>query len=69
MFSGSALGRGGEWDFKLFGGAVLSVGSAVMGPQVFEKSLSRVNNIRRHAERPVVRDHSIFVVDLQDGGG
>jgi hypothetical protein len=76
VFSGSALGRGGEWDFKLFGGAVegldggvvLSVGSAIMGPQVFEKSISCVNNIRRGAGRDVVAGHSIFVVDLQDGG-
>jgi hypothetical protein len=76
VFSGSALGRAGEWDFKLFGGSadrldggvVLSVGSAIMGPQVFEKSLSCVNNLRKQAGRGVVKDHSIFVVDLQDGG-
>lgn len=77
VFSGSAIGRAAEWDFKLFGGSVeeldggivLSVGSAIMGPQVFEKSLSCVNNIRRGAGRAAVRDHSIYVVDLQDGGG
>jgi hypothetical protein len=40
-----------------------------MGPQVFEKSLSCVNNLRLQGGRPVVRDHSIHVVDLQDGGG
>lgn len=77
VFNGAAIGRAAEWDFKLFGGSVerldggvvLSVGSAVMGPQVFEKSLSCVNNLRLQAGRSVVRDHSIFVVDLQDGGG
>jgi hypothetical protein len=77
VFSGSAIGRAAEWDFKLFGGSVegldggvvLSVGSAIMGPQVFEKSLSCVNNLRRQAGRDVVRDHTIYVVDLQDGGG
>ncbi len=77
VFSGSALGRAGEWDFKLFGGSaegldggvVLSIGSAIMGPQVFEKSISCVNNIRLQQGREVVRDQSIFVVDLQDGGG
>jgi hypothetical protein len=77
VFSGSAIGRAGEWDFKLFGGSldrldggvVLSVGSAIMGPQVFEKSISCVNNLRLQAGRPVVADHAIFVVDLQDGGG
>lgn len=77
VFSGSALGRAGEWDFKLFsgsldrldGGVVLSVGSAIMGPQVFEKSISCVNNLRLQAGRDVVRDHTFFVVDIQDGGG
>lgn len=77
VFSGSALGRAAELDFKLFGGSVdrldggvvLSVGSAIMGPQVFEKSLSCVNNLRLQGGREIVRNHSIFVVDLQDGGG
>ncbi len=77
VFSGSAIGRAGEWDYRLFGGSVdrldggvvLSVGSAIMGPQVFEKSLSCVNNLRLQAGRPVVRGHAIYVVDLQDGGG
>jgi hypothetical protein len=47
---------------------VLSIGSAIMGPQVFEKSLSCVNNLRLQRGRPIVHDHSIYVVDLQDGG-
>lgn len=76
-FNGGVLGRGGEWDFKLFGGSVanleggvvLSVGSAIMGPQVFEKSLSCVNNLRIQEGRPALAGHSIYVVDLQDGGG
>ncbi len=75
-FNGAVLGRAAEMDFKLFGGAVerldggvvLSVGSAIMGPQVFEKSLSCVNNLRLQAGRPVVKDHTFYVVDLQDGG-
>ena len=53
----------------LDGGVVLSVGSAIMGPQVFEKALSCVNNLRIQEGRAVVRDHAIYVVDLQDGGG
>jgi hypothetical protein len=77
VFSGAAIGRAAEWDFKLFGGSVekldggvvLSVGSAVMGPQVFEKSISCVNNLRLQSGRAIVKDHSIYVVDLQDGGG
>jgi hypothetical protein len=48
---------------------VLSVGSAIMGPQVFEKSLSCVNNLRLQDGRAAVAGHSIFVVDLQEGGG
>jgi len=54
---------------RLDGGVVLSVGSAIMGPQVFEKSLSCVNNLRLQDGRDVVRGHTIYVVDLQDGGG
>jgi hypothetical protein len=76
MFNGAVIGRAAALDFCLFGGSVaeleggvvLSVGSAIMGPQVFEKSLSCVNNLRLQAGLPVIRDHSIFVVDLQDGG-
>lgn len=77
VFNGAAIGRAAELDFKLFGGSVeqldngvvLSVGSAIMGPQVFEKSVSCVNNLRLQNGRQVVHNHTIFVVDLQDGGG
>lgn len=76
MFNGALIGRAAEMDFRLFGGSVerldggvvLSVGSAIMGPQVFEKSLSCVNNLRLQGRRPIVQGHSIYVVDLQDGG-
>jgi hypothetical protein len=76
MFNGAAIGRAAGIDFRLFGGAVegldegvvLSVGSAIMAPQVFEKSLSCVNNLRLQSGRPIVRGHHIYVVDLQDGG-
>ena len=45
MFNGAAIGRAAELDFRLLGGSieqldggvVLSVGSAIMAPQVFEK--------------------------------
>jgi hypothetical protein len=47
---------------------VLSIGSAIMAPQVFEKSLSCVNNLRLQAGRKIVRDHTFYVVDIQDGG-
>jgi len=76
MFNGAAIGRAAAMDFRLFGGVVenldggvvLSVGSAIMAPQVFEKSLSCVNNLRLQACRNIVQDHEIYVVDLQDGG-
>ena len=77
MFNGAVVGRAATVDFCQFGGAVehldggvvLCVGSAIMGPQVFEKSLSCVNNLRLQQGRPIIRGHSIYVVDLQDGGG
>lgn len=77
IFSGAAIGRAGELDFKQFGGAVaqleggvvLNVGSAIMGPQVFEKTISCVNNMRLQSGQNVIGDCKIFVVDLQDGGG
>jgi len=77
LYSGGLVGRAAGSDFRLFsdsvetldGGVVLSIGSAIMAPQVFEKSLSSVNNLRLQAGRGTVAGHSIFVVDLQDGGG
>ncbi len=77
LFNGAAIGRAAAIDFCLFGraveglddGVVLSVGSAVMAPQVFEKSVSCVNNLRLQGGRNIVRDHKMYVVDIQDGGG
>ncbi len=76
MFNGAVIGRAAAEDFRLFaaavekldGGVVLSIGSAIMAPQVFEKSLSCVHNLRFQAGRSPVSGHSIYVVDLQDGG-
>jgi len=76
MFNGAVIGRAAEMDFRLFcravegldGGVVMSVGSAIMAPQVFEKSISCVNNLRLQAGRKIVCDHAIYVVDIQDGG-
>jgi len=76
MFNGAVIGRAAAVDFRLFcraveeldGGMVLSVGSAVMAPQVFEKSLSCVNNLRLQAGQGIVRGHEFYVVDIQDGG-
>lgn len=77
MFNGGAIGRAAGRDFARFcasvdqldGGVVLAVGSAIMAPQVFEKSLSCVHNLRLQEGRPLVSEHSLYVVDLQDGGG
>ena len=76
-FMGSVIGRAASWDFDRFceavdgldGGVVLSIGSAIMGPQVFEKSLSCVHNVRFQRGEKAVQGHQIYVVDLQDGGG
>ena len=76
MFNGAAIGRAATLDFALFGrategldgGVVLSVGSAIMAPQVFEKSISCVNNLRLQAGRQTVHDHTMYVVDIQEGG-
>ncbi len=76
MFHGAAIGRAAGHDFQLFSrtvqrldtGVTFSVGSAIMGPQVFEKSLSCVNNLRLQKGMDVITDHAIYVVDLQDGG-
>ncbi|MAG93972.1 MAG: hypothetical protein CMJ48_09510 [Planctomycetaceae bacterium] len=76
LFNGAVIGRAATVDYQRFsgaierldGGVVLSVGSAIMGPQVFEKSLSFVNNLRLQDDRPTVSGHSIYVVDLQEGG-
>ena len=76
LFNGAAIGRAAAVDFRLLsravegldGGVVLSVGSAIMAPQVFEKSLSCVNNLRLQAGGQIVRNHTIYVVDIQSGG-
>lgn len=76
MFSGAAIGRAAEMDFRLLGGSierldggvVMSVGSAIMAPQVFEKSVSCVNNLRLQRGGRILHDHTIYVVDIQHSG-
>jgi hypothetical protein len=76
IFNGAAIGRAATVDFhticqsidNLTNGVVLSIGSAIMAPQVFEKAISCVNNVRLQDRDPIIRGHDIFVVDLQDGG-
>lgn len=70
---GAAIGRAAERDFLSFaesisridGGVYLSVGSAVMSPMIFEKSLSMAQNIAIQEGRHIDR-HAIFVVDLAE---
>ncbi|MCF7943576.1 MAG: hypothetical protein K9L21_04000 [Spirochaetia bacterium] len=69
---GAAVGRTGELDFLAFahsishleGGVYFSVGSAVMSPMIFEKSLSMARNVLLQQEKTLT-DCGIHVVDLQ----
>jgi hypothetical protein len=69
---GAAVGRCAERDFlsyahsvsQLDGGIYLSIGSAVMSPMIFEKSMSMAQNVALHAGSPIT-NHRIVVVDLQ----
>ncbi len=74
LANGAALGRGAHMDFRIYvesllnlnGGVFLSVGSAIMAPQVFEKAFSCANNIRIHQHgKPALEIFSILVNDLQ----
>ena len=77
MFHGAAIGRAAGTDARIFaqsvlnlsGGVYLSVGSAIMSPQVFEKAVSCANNLLEQEGRPFLHDHHIAVVDIQDDGG
>ena len=72
MNHGASLGRCAERDFLTYAqgvsgltdGVYLSVGSAVMSPMIFEKSMSMSQNLALQAGESIAR-HYIFVVDLQ----
>ena len=67
----AALGRVAQRDFltfaqsvsKLSDGVYLSIGSAVMSPMVFEKSMSLSQNVAQQAGKRI-ENHFIMVVDL-----
>jgi hypothetical protein len=69
----AAVGRAAERDFlryahqisQLEGGVYLSIGSAVMSPMVFEKSLSMARNLALQAGDSI-NNHYMAVVDLQE---
>jgi hypothetical protein len=71
--NGAAVGRTALTDFLVFaegvsrldGGVYLSIGSAVMSPMIFEKSLSMARNIALQGGR-AIQDHYILVVDLAE---
>ncbi len=71
MNHGASIGRAAERDFLTFaesvsrleGGVYLSIGSAVMSPMVFEKSLSISQNLAIQ-QGTLIENHKIMVVDL-----
>ena len=72
---GGAIGRAGLRDFLTFarsvseiaGGVYLSIGSAVMSPMIFEKSMSMAQNLAVQEGRRI-EGHLIVVVDLAESG-
>jgi len=70
---GAALGQTSYQDFLIFtesvtkleGGVLLSLGSAVMGPEVYLKALSMARNVA-HQESRVIRKFTTGVFDLID---
>jgi hypothetical protein len=70
---GAAIGRTAERDFLTFaesvsridGGVYISIGSAVMSPMIFEKSLSMAQNVALQEGR-TIDGHNIVVVDLAE---
>ena len=67
----AAIGRAAQRDFltyaaqvhNLEGGVYLSIGSAVMSPMIFEKSLSMSQNLELQAGRKITQ-HYMAIVDL-----
>jgi hypothetical protein len=68
---GAAVGRTAERDFLCYAEAVsrieegvyISVGSAVMSPMIFEKSMSMAQNLA-HQQGRKIENHYIFAADL-----
>ena len=73
LFRGGAVGEAAMTDFLLFtasierleGGVYLSLGSSVMSPMIFEKSLSMSRNVLRQAGKQL-EDFTIVVNDLAE---
>lgn len=73
MNHGAAIGRAAQRDFLTFaesinrldGGVYLSIGSAVMSPMIFEKSLSISQNLHLQ-QGGHIDNHFMTIVDLQE---
>ncbi|MHB9134250.1 MAG: GSU2086 family protein [Armatimonadota bacterium] len=73
---GGAIGRAAVRDFlsyadsvsMLDGGVHLSVGSAIMAPMIFEKSMSMSNNLALQRDGKPIANHYLVVNDIQEGG-
>ncbi len=77
MNCGGAIGRDAVRDFLSFadsvsniggGGVHLAVGSAIMAPMIFEKSLSMSNNLSIKDTGKALEEYYLTVVDIADGG-
>jgi hypothetical protein len=77
MYHGGAVGRASGTDVRIYtqsvdgldDGVYISIGCAIMSPQVFEKAFSAANNLRNAEGRPLLSRHHLAIVDIQDGGG
>ena len=75
LSDGSSIGKAAEIDFlkftnsvsKLNGGVYLSVGSSIMSPMIFEKSLSMARNVAIQ-KGSSIKDFMIVVNDIQESG-
>ena len=73
MNHGASIGRAAQRDFlayaqqvyNLDGGVYMSIGSAVMSPMIFEKSLSMSQNLHIQQGRHI-DTHFMVIVDLQE---
>lgn len=77
MNNGGAIGRCALRDFLTFadsvsklgnGGVHMTIGSAIMAPMVFEKSMSMSNNLSINLGNGPLKDFYLVVVDIADGG-
>jgi len=72
LSNGASIGKASEIDFLKFvnsisdleGGVYLSIGSAIMSPMIFEKSLSMARNLA-HQQNKEITDFIIVVNDIQ----